>query len=110
MGGEREVALSPTPSTSPAPQTRICTVCTGEIPASRLRALPNASQCVSCVEASGDVVRIKRLDEYIGKEGEDIVETYYLGSNPYISAVQMRVPGSVAGVFYSQLNHEEVHV
>jgi hypothetical protein len=37
---------------------------------------------------------IRRLDEYVGKEGEDVVETYYQGFNPYIAEVQGRVPGT----------------
>jgi hypothetical protein len=63
------------PSVSPA---RLCITCANEIPAARLKAIPNARQCVSCLSEAGDVSLIRRLDERVGS---DIIGTYYCGDN-----------------------------
>lgn len=33
--------------------------------------------CAPCKAAAGDEPRIKRLDDYSGREAEDVVETYF---------------------------------
>jgi hypothetical protein len=53
---------------------RLCITCKEPIPTNRLAARPNASQCVPCLTAAGDVVKTKRYDEVIG---EEIVSTYF---------------------------------
>lgn len=79
---------------TPSSAHRDCTVCDRPIPAARLRAKPDADTCVPCLEAQGDVVRIKRFDEYLGKEGEDVVSTYYTIPNQYLAQVVSRDVGS----------------
>lgn len=58
----------------PSVPTRICSTCYNPIPTARLKALPNAHQCVSCVMLAGDVAPIKRFDE---ASGDDTVQTYF---------------------------------
>lgn len=43
-------------------------MCSKPIPAARLKAKPNATVCVSCLEASGDVPLVRRFDEHVGDE------------------------------------------
>jgi hypothetical protein len=76
LNGKEGVTPLPRPS-------RLCEDCERPIPAKRLTAVPNAILCVPCLERSGDVARLRRLDEYIGKEGEEVVETYFT-NNPYL--------------------------
>jgi len=42
---------------------RDCESCEEPIPEERLKALPNTTECVSCVESSGDVFRYKGIRE-----------------------------------------------
>jgi hypothetical protein len=43
--------------------TKSCSSCGEVIPSARLKAQPNATQCVRCLEADGDVPRLRRYDE-----------------------------------------------
>lgn len=54
---------------------RSCGRCGQPIPQQRLTAHPNARLCVPCLEAMGDVPRIRRFDEYT-PDGHKI-ETYF---------------------------------
>jgi len=65
-------------------EDRLCSICTEPIPPARLKAMPTTSMCVSCVEATGDVPLLKRHDDYIGRQGDDVVSTYYKGPNQYM--------------------------
>lgn len=64
---------------------RLCLSCSTAIPPARLKALPTASKCVRCLEREGDVPRLKRYDEYIGTDGEEVVSTYFKKPTPYIA-------------------------
>ena len=59
---------------------RLCAVCTLAIPLARLKAVPNATMCVPCTEAEGDVAKIKSLD------GGVEVSSLYTKSDYYIEA------------------------
>jgi hypothetical protein len=61
-----------------------CEFCDAPLSEARLKARPTATACVGCLEANGDVDRIKRHDEYLGKEGEDQVSTYFIKPNQYL--------------------------
>lgn len=80
---ETEVEVESQLGTS-STEDRLCSVCTEPIPLSRLKAMPNTSQCVSCTEALGDVDLIKRYDDYIGRQGDEVVSTYFKGPNQYL--------------------------
>lgn len=67
--------------------SRTCTECGESIPANRLAAVPGATQCVPCLQAAGDVPRIKRFDETT--KDDLVVETYYV-RNPYIELQQAK--------------------
>lgn len=58
------------------------------IPAKRLKAVPRAEQCVPCLEAMGDVPRLRRYDEFTA-DG-DKVETVFT-SNEAIEYQMQRV-------------------
>ena len=51
-----------------------CTVCGEAISEARLKAIPDAKTCVTCV-AKNDVPRIKRFDDHT--ENGEVTETYY---------------------------------
>jgi hypothetical protein len=59
---------------------KLCSTCERPIPAKRLLAIPNAEQCVVCLESSGDVAKYKRLDE---RTHDDTTSVLYT-RNPYI--------------------------
>jgi hypothetical protein len=59
---------------------RLCTVCALAIPLARLKAVPNATKCVECLEAGGDVDKIKSLD------GGVELSSLYTKSDSYIEA------------------------
>lgn len=59
-----------------AGKQRCCTTCGEPIPAKRLEVKPNATQCVPCLEASGDVARIRRYDQYDSRNVL-VAETYF---------------------------------
>jgi hypothetical protein len=67
---------------------RDCSECGTSIPENRLRAMPNAYQCVPCLEKMGDVAPMRRYDE-VGVDGE-IISTFYLKNN-YVESQQKRV-------------------
>jgi len=70
---------------------RLCAGSCGQpIPAKRLLARPNATMCVPCQEAAGDVIPIRRFDEY-SADGTRI-ETYFGQdqANPLLSAYMRR--------------------
>lgn len=76
------IGLTSSDVQQPVAPLRLCVSCANEIPANRLAARPNASRCVSCTVANGDVKPIKRFDETVG---EDTVSTYFI-NNPRIEA------------------------
>lgn len=45
---------------------RLCRVCEEPISQARLQAIPNATQCVGCLTAAGDVPLVRRFDEQTG--------------------------------------------
>lgn len=59
--------------------SRRCTSCYKPISPARLKIKPNATQCVPCLEADGDVLPLRRLDESTRNGG---VQTYFT-SDPY---------------------------
>lgn len=59
-----------------------CIVCNKEIPKGRLKAIPQATKCVNCVYAEGDVPRIKRHDDS-ARDGEIQVSTYYTQNSEF---------------------------
>ncbi len=68
---------------------RNCTVCENPIPAKRLQAVPNATKCVVCLEAEGDVPRVRRYDEH-NMHGEQVCQTYFT-DNPHCANQVRRV-------------------
>lgn len=83
-----------------------CSHCGDPIPALRMAAVPNATECVTCKESLGDEPRIRRFDDYFGKEAEDVVETYYHRPNQYLAGhiARLHSPGmysydNIAGNF-----------
>lgn len=59
-----------------------CTLCSNEISAARLKAMPGATLCISCA-SQNDVPCIRRYDDHT--ERGDVSETYYT-DNPLIDA------------------------
>ncbi len=68
---------------------RKCESCGKEIPTKRLAVKPNATQCVPCLEAQGDVPRTKRYDEYVN--GEEVSQTLYTDEDRYIAGQVNRI-------------------
>ncbi len=81
---------------------RSCAQCAEPIPAMRLAAIPSASHCVTCLTIAGDVPLLKRHDDYVGKEGEDVVYTYYKKPTPYIKRYIDRLTQVMGGGFQMQ--------
>lgn len=69
-------------------KTRACAVCGVLITYARLRAVPSASHCVACLEASGDVPVIKQLDS---APPESDVGQLFFTANSYFSDYLSRV-------------------
>jgi len=61
-------------------------VCGEPIPEKRLRAKPEATECVPCLEANGDVPRIKRYDETT----EDGTVSTMFTHNAYIERIILK--------------------
>lgn len=55
-------------STIASVKTRACESCHEPIPQARLRAVPNARQCVACLTAAGDVPLLRRFDQHANGE------------------------------------------
>lgn len=70
-----EANIANTPKTAPAGPVRLCTECELPIPTARLRAMPNARQCVKCLEFLGDVPRVKHYHEQTS-DGETVTTAY----------------------------------
>jgi len=51
---------------------RDCESCDELIPAARLKALPDTTRCVSCVEESGDVFRYKGIREPVTESAKHL--------------------------------------
>jgi Prokaryotic dksA/traR C4-type zinc finger len=66
--------VQPTTITADFPKlkTRLCTGCNTGILEARLRAVPNATQCVSCLNAAGDVPLLRRFDGVYFTENRSI--------------------------------------
>lgn len=89
------------------PAERLCEECDLPIPAKRLAAIPEAALCVRCTERRGDVVRIKRHDDYVGKDGDEVVSTYYTTPDPYLQTAITRRKS--VGSFMTGLKMLELH-
>lgn len=66
-------------------ETKVCESCEQPLSPARLAAVPNATECVPCLESRGDVQRFKMLREPVLKgeqvDFEDLIFTS--SSNPY---------------------------
>lgn len=81
-----------------------CTLCGSPIPAARLKAIPDATECTHCKMVAGDEPLTRRYDEYFGPEAEDFVSTYFRRPNQYIRGAIDRL--MQAGPNRGQLNQE----
>jgi hypothetical protein len=89
----RSTESAATDSTPPlSGSSRRCEECGSSLPISRILAVPTATHCVPCLTAAGDVPRVKRLDGFIGRDGEDVVSTYFT-ANKYLEAEVRRLMG-----------------
>jgi hypothetical protein len=73
--GSITAGVAAVPTIAHPPVDRFCEECDQPIPEKRLRAVPAATLCVPCLEAQGDVPKIKRYDE-TAKDGE-IIQTVF---------------------------------
>lgn len=65
--------------------SRRCEECGRALSPKRLAAVPDADMCVPCLEQSGDVIKVRRLDENIGTpENPNVIQTYYKKPNQYL--------------------------
>jgi hypothetical protein len=83
---------------TPEPSGVDCQVCGNPIPKARLKAIPTTTICVSCLDTAGDVIKIRRLDEYTEHGG--VTSTYFKRPNPYIQEHLERInsPGILSSV------------
>lgn len=91
---ERQLSVGP---------IRFCITCIEPIPTARLKAQPLANQCVSCLQAAGDVALIKRFDEH---SGSSTIETYYRGENLPIERAVRRIGQNVPSAKFLTDNTE----
>jgi hypothetical protein len=93
MGGQQIEAGNSHTSSQSLSSLRKCSECGGNIPATRLRAVPTAVLCVPCLETAGDVPRIQQFSERT-KDG-DVITTQFR-SNHQIETQLRRVLSEVA--------------
>lgn len=67
--------MSQTATESSSGSYPMCNGCGEPLAAKRLQAVPNATQCVPCLERAGDTPTIKRFDEFTPQG--DIVSTHF---------------------------------
>jgi len=66
---------------------RFCSECGEPITEVRLKANPNAEQCVPCLQSIGDVPRLKRFDQ---TTRDEVVPVMYLDSNQALESALRR--------------------
>lgn len=54
-----------------------CKICGQDIPEKRLQAVPYTELCAPCLTNLGDIAKVRRLDDYFGREAEDCHQTYF---------------------------------
>lgn len=82
----RERGSSNSRNTEPVRSRNCAGNCGGEIPAKRLAVMPNATLCVDCLEAAGDVPVVRRFDEFM-PDGER-VETVFVRNRHIEGAIK----------------------
>jgi hypothetical protein len=86
INGSITAGVAAVPTIAHPPVDRLCEECDQPIPQKRLRAVPTATLCVPCLEAQGDVPKIKRYDE-TAKDGE-IIQTVFTRNRTLESAIR----------------------
>lgn len=105
---ETPLLIMPLDTHSETAGVRLCIHCDTEIPPARLKAMPTAASCVPCLEVTGDVAKIRRHDDHVGKNGEEVVETFFKKPTPYIERFTNRMTKGVL-TFHGSDDQEEVH-